>query len=278
MPDKLIPTLMQRFGFSASNFFAGNFCGNNTFHADNGLGHLHLVRHGPLILEHEDGSAFTVDQPACVVYPQPLTHRLVVPPGATAQLICATLEFKEPVHNPFVLALPPRMVVPLDAASGLREVIELLSHETEDGKLGQAFVVDRLCEILVCQLIRHAERSGLLKAGVLAGFSDSGIARALAAVHEEPATDWRVDSLAAVAGLSRSAFAARFRELVGTSPASYVANWRLSLAETLLARGQSVKAVARAVGYGTQQSFTRAFIDKHGVPPTQWLAARGQAA
>lgn len=278
MPDQLIPTLMPRFGFSARKFFAGAFCGSNSFPASDGVGHLHLVRRGPVIMEHEDGSSIVAEQPTCIFYPQPHTHRLVVPPGSDAQLICATLEFKEAAHNPFLLALPAWMAVPLDGASGLGDVIELLARESGEPGLGQAFVADRLCEILVCQLIRHAERAGMLKKGVLAGFSDSGIARALAAMHQEPAFDWRVDSLAAVARMSRSAFAARFRELVGSSPASYLACWRVSMAETLLLQRQSVKAVARAVGYGTQQSFTRAFIDRHGVAPTQWLAARREQA
>lgn len=265
---------MSRFGFTAHQFFDGSFCGDNTFPSSSGLGHLHLVRLGPLAMEHEDGSRIEIAQPSCVLYPQPFTHRLVVPPGEAAQLTCATIAFKEAAHNPFVQALPAWLAVPLDQAAGLGETIELLSREAQQAQLGQSFVVDRLCEVLVCQLIRHAEAAGLLHAGVLAGFSDAGIARALAAIHQEPACDWRVDSLAAVAHMSRSAFAARFRELVGVTPASYVAAWRLDLAENLLLQGQSVKAVARAVGYGTQQSLTRAFSERHGTAPTQWLAAR----
>jgi transcriptional regulator GlxA family with amidase domain len=212
----------------------------------------------------------------CIFYPQPFTHRLIVPTGSQAELICATLEFREAWHNPFLLALPPWMVIPVDLVKGIGDVVEMLSRETVNGGLGQAFVIDKLCDILVCQLIRHAQETGMLKAGVLAGFSDPGIAQALAAVHKDPAHNWRVDSMAAIACMSRSAFAKRFHELVGISPASYVTGWRLSLAESLLLQQQSVKAVAREVGYGTQQSFARAFIEKHGVSPTTWLAVQAQ--
>lgn len=276
MPDQLIPTLMPRYGFRSSKFFGGNFCGNNNFPSSHGVGHLHLLRSGQLVVEHEDGSSFVADQPVCIFYPQPYTHRLTVPEGAQAELICATLEFREAWHNPFLLALPPWMAIPVNRVMGIGEVVEMLSRESASGGLGQAFVVDKLCDILVCQLIRHAQEAGLLKAGVLAGFSDAGIAQALAAVHQDPAHNWRVESMAAVACMSRSAFAKRFHDLVGLSPASYVTGWRLSLAENLLLQQHSVKAVAREVGYGTQQSFARVFMDKHGVSPTSWLAVQGE--
>lgn len=279
MPDKLIPALMPRFGFRARSFFTGKFCGSNEFPAQQGVGHLHLVRSGPLIIEHADGSAMRVDEPACVLYPQALAHRLVVPEGAETDLICTTLHFKEAASNPFVLALPEVMTVPLGAMSGIDQLIGMMSDEAASAALGSEFVLDRLCEILVCQLVRHASSTGQLKVGVLAGFADSGIARALAAIHDEPSFDWRVESLADIAGMSRSAFARRFHELVGQTPASYVTEFRLRMAETLLLRRQPVKVVAGAVGYQTQQSFTRAFIGRHGVPPTQWLLQQtGKAA
>jgi hypothetical protein len=194
MPDQLIPTLMPRYGFRSSKFFGGNFCGNNNFPSSHGVGHLHLLRSGQLVVEHEDGSSFVADQPVCIFYPQPYTHRLTVPEGAQAELICATLEFREAWHNPFLLALPPWMAIPVNRVMGIGEVVEMLSRESASGGLGQAFVVDKLCDILVCQLIRHAQEAGLLKAGVLAGFSDAGIAQALAAVHQDPAHNWRVES------------------------------------------------------------------------------------
>jgi AraC-like DNA-binding protein len=74
--------------------------------------------------------------------------------------------------------------------------------------------------------------------------------------------------------MSRSKFALRFRELVGTTPASYVADWRLALAERLLMQNQPVKVVADAVGYGSQGSFTRAFTVRNGMPPKERLRQR----
>lgn len=271
MPEKLIPALMPRFGFRAQTFFTGKFCGTNDFPAQPGIGHLHLVRSGRLLIEHADGTRLRVDQPACVLYPHAVAHRLTVPEGVETELICTTLHFKEAAANPFVLALPDVMTVPLSEMAGIDHVVGMLSEESAGSALGRDFVLDRLCEILVCQLVRHASATGQLKFSVLAAFADSGIGRALAAIHAEPACDWRVERLAELASMSRSAFARRFHDLVGQTPANYVTEFRLQLARTLLLRRQPVKVVAGAVGYQTQQSFTRAFVARHGMPPTQWL-------
>lgn len=151
------------------------------------------------------------------------------------------------------------------------EVVNLLFLEASKESLGQRFVMDRLCDILVFQVIRHAMNTGQLKAGVLAAFSDPGIAKAVAAVHDNPALEWRVETMAVQASMSRSKFAAKFHALVGMSPAAYVTDLRLNLAENLLRQDQMVKTVAAAVGYRTQQAFTRAFTERNGMPPTEWL-------
>lgn len=272
MQDSLIASLMPRFSFSAETFFAGEFCGTNNFSAGKSAGQIHCISRGPVTMEHDDGASIAVTAPTLIFYPRPFSHRLVVAPGAQAELLCANVVFNEVDRNPFVLALPACLAIPLADLDGIAEVIRLLFGAASRDALDQRFIMDRLCDILVFKLIRHAVISGNLKAGVLAGFSDSGIAQALAAIHKDPARNWRVESLAEQASMSRSKFAKRFHDLVGLPPASYVADWRLSLAQNLLKQNHSVKAVAAAVGYGTQQSFTRAFIDKTGQPPTQWLS------
>lgn len=229
-------------------------------------------------MEHDDGGSIVATGPAVIFYPAAYNHCLVVPPGEHAELVCANVMFKEALRNPFVLALPAYVVIPLAELDGIGESISLLFSEAYRKSFGHRFIMDRLCDILVFQLIRHAISSGHLIAGVLAGFSDPGIARALTSIHGNLTREWQVETLAQQASMSRSKFAKKFQELVGQSPAAYVTDWRLSHAENLLLQLQPVKTVATAVGYHTQQSFTRAFINRNGLAPTQWLTQQKKKA
>lgn len=270
----LIESLLPRFSFRAETFFAGEFCGANNFGSEQNVGHLHLVRRGPVTMQHDDGSSVQATEPTLIFYPRPFNHRLIVPAGSNAELLCAKVMFKEAASNPIALALPSYVAIPLKDVPGMDITFSLAHAEKSRGGSGERFILDRLCEILVFQIIRHEIDNARMYSGVLAGFSDPGIAKALNAFHEDPAADWSLDDLARQALMSRSKFALRFRELVGTTPASYVADWRLALAERLLMQNQPAKVVASAVGYGSQSSFTRAFIDRNGMPPKEWLRQR----
>lgn len=274
MPDAYLSLLLPRFSFSTETFFAGEFCGSNELGTHAGVGQMHFVRSGRLRMEHADGSTIRVDEPTLILYPKPYYHRLLVSEGTKAELVCANVEFKEASRNPLARALPPYLVVSLRDLDGVGSVLGLLFSEASKKSLGQRFIMDRLCDILVFQLIRFAMDKGHLQQGVLAAFSDSGIARALTALHDNPSREWRVETLASEASMSRSKFAKKFRDLVGISPAVYVAEWRLTLAENLLRENQAVKTIAASVGYRTQQSFTRAFVERNGLPPVEWIRKR----
>jgi AraC-like DNA-binding protein len=272
-----LSSLLPRFSFSADTFFTGEFCGSNDFDVSQDVGHLHFVSHGMVTMEHRDGSSFSAVGPAVVFYPRPFFHRLVVKPGTQAELICANVLFREARINPFALALPQWLSIPLRDAPGMSDVINLLRAEAAAPESGDPFVMDRLCDILVFQLIRFAIKTVRLESGVLAGLADPGIGRALNAIHRNPAHEWDLKRLAAEASMSRSKFIARFHKLVGITPAKYVAGWRLALAEQMLRQDLSVKSVASAVGYPAQRSFNRAFIDRNGMPPTEWLRRQKEA-
>lgn len=271
--DRLL-SLLPHFGFEASVFFRGHFCGQNMFRSDEGVGHLHLIRGGRLIMEHADGEILDIQEPTLVFYPGPYHHRLVVPRDSTAQLLCASVRFRHVRRNPIVLALPPVIRLPLDDTPSLGAVLALLFEEAESDDLGNRLVLNHLCDILVVHLVRHAHRHRRVRTGVLAGLWDPQLAPALAAIHDHPARPWTIEDMAAVAHMSRTAFANRFRETVGTTPADYLTGWRMELAQSALLQGKSVKEVAAAVGYGTQPALTRAFVARYGVSPTDWLKTR----
>lgn len=97
---------------------------------------------------------------------------------------------------------------------------------------------------------------------------------ALVAIHESPAQAWTLEDLADVAGMSRSVFAASFREAMGTTPGQYLQGWRVGLAQQALRQGRPLKRIADDVGYGSEAALSRAFKAHTGQSPRQW---RGQA-
>lgn len=264
-------SLLPRFGFSTSVFFRGDFCSHNQFLASDGLGHLHLVRKGPVDMVHQQGPTLSVRDPSLVFYPRPYDHRLVVPDGNTASLLCANVRFAHANRNPIALALPDVMCVPLSDAPGLAATLSLLLAEDASDGLGRQLIVDGLCGVLVVHLMRHAWKENLIKAGVMRGLADVQLAPVLSALHADPGRPWSVEDMAALAQVSRTSFINRFRELVGIAPARYLTAWRMNLAKNLLTEGRSVKEVAITVGYRHQPAFSKAFASWCGMAPTEWL-------
>lgn len=265
-PDRL-SALLQRFDLQARVFRAGPVCGSLL--ADGDDAELHLLRAGRLTISDASGPPITLDEPAAVFYPRPLAHRLQAEDEDGADLVCARVHFGAGDENPLLRHLPPRLVVPLSRVPALRPTLELLFDEAFARRCGHAGVVDRLAEVLLVQLLRHAIAERLVDGGLVAGLSDERLARAIAALHAEPQRPWTLDAMAAAAGMSRARFAARFNAVVGLPPGEYLTQWRLGLARTLLRRGRPVKQVAMDVGYGSASALARVFRQRLGVSPAR---------
>ena len=108
--------------------------------------------------------------------------------------------------------------------------------------------------------------------GLITGLADPALARVLTALHERPGHAWSLEAMAHHAGMSRSAFAARFKGLLGQTPADYLADWRLSIAQSQLLRGDSVKVIGEQLGYANPSALSRVFAQRLGLSPRDWLA------
>lgn len=273
MSDRLA-ALLHRFELRSRVFYAGQLCSLVNFDAVPGVGHLHILRQGELDLIGPDGLGTRLTEPSLVFFPRAATHRLSADEAMGADLICASVHFGTEFGNPLVTGLPASVVIPLAAAPAMQRVLELLFDEAFHEHCGRGAALDRLSELLLIHLLRHVLDTGLLQSGVMAGLADPRLSRALQAMHAEPARDWTLESLADVAGMSRARFAAHFMAVVGTSPGDYLTGWRIGLAQTLLMRGRQVKTIADEVGYGSANALTRAFTQRLGQSPTEWLAER----
>jgi AraC-like DNA-binding protein len=269
MSDRL-SALLQRFDLRARVFHSGALCGIADFDGGTGVGHLHLVRRGPLGLTDTLGRHSVVSEPSVLFFPRPGVHRLDGGEREGIDVVCASIDFGVGDENPLLRGLPALLNVPLVQLPGLDLTQQLLFSEAQASRCGHGAVVDRLAEVLVIQLLRHALAHQWVDGGAMAGLADPRLAKVISAIHADPARAWTLDAMADLAGMSRARFAAHFARTVGVPPGDYLTSWRLGLARTLLRKGLAVKQVACEVGYVSPGAFGRVFLQRLGTTPTQW--------
>ncbi|WP_024889381.1 cupin domain-containing protein [Luteimonas huabeiensis] len=268
MTDRLA-ALLDRYAVAAEVFHAGALCGINTVQADAGLGQLHLVRRGAVEVIHA-GPPLRIDAPSLLLYPRPMAHRFVTDAVRGADMACANLRFEDGDANPVAAGLPAFVCMRLDEVAGLSDVLGVLFDEAFARRCGRAALLNRLFEVAMIQILRELMERGAVQVGLLGGLAHPRLRHALVAMHEAPARPWTLEALAETAGMSRSSFAAGFRAAVGVTPGQYLQGWRVGLARQALRRGQPLKVVATAVGYGSEAALSRAFKASSGLSPREW--------
>ncbi len=156
-----------------------------------------------------------------------------------------------------------------DAGSWLQATLQFIAREARELRPGGETVITRLADVVVIEAIRRWLNSAPdANRGWLKAARDQQIGRTIVSIHRAPAANWTVESLAQVAGMSRSAFSARFTELVGVPAIQYLATWRMHLArERLIATDQPISQIVAEIGYLSEPSFNKAFKRVFKVPP-----------
>jgi AraC-like DNA-binding protein len=192
--------------------------------------------------------------------------------GASTSVICGAVRFEHPTARHLVAMLPP--LICIEAASAphaqwLQSSLSFMAAEARELRPGGEAVVTRLADILVIQAIRAwIAGDPTSQTGWLGALQDPRIGRAMSLVHRDPAQPWSVASLAREVAMSRSAFAARFTDLVGEPVMQYVTRWRMQVALDLLrTEDVSVAALAARLGYESEAAFSRAFTRTVGTTP-----------
>ena len=189
--------------------------------------------------------------------------------------MCGSLSFDHASLKPITHLLPSFILMKADEARtfALHNTVQALASEMAEQAPGSEVVATRLAEVLVIQLLRaHIASAPERRKGWLRAIFDPQLGAALTAVHDSVSTPWTVKSLAEAAGMSRSAFAARFKELLGQTPLEYVTEWRMQKAmQFLQQRDKKHLDVARLVGYESDAAFSKAFKRIVGANPGQYL-------
>ncbi|QFU90081.1 AraC family transcriptional regulator [Amycolatopsis sp. YIM 10] len=192
--------------------------------------------------------------------------------GEPGGIICGAVRFDHPAAAK-LLELLPRLIYVAAAdsphAEWLQSSLRLMIAEAAQPRPGGETVITRLSDILVIQAIRSwMETDPVARTGWLGALQDRQIGRAISLIHRDAARDWTVASLADELAMSRSAFAARFTELVGEPAMHYVTRWRMNVALTSLREeGATVAELAGKLGYQSEAAFSRAFKRVVGVSP-----------
>lgn len=270
MTDRL-GLLLNHFELKARVFQNGPLCQIAAYDGAGSAGHLHVLREGAMRLRTAGARTMTLRVPSLIFHPRPVAHRLEPLDSDGVDLVCATVDLGARLQSPLTQGLPPVVVLPLAQHGSLDATLRVLFAEAGNPASGQLAVLNRLFEVVVVLLLRHLLDEGLVSTGVLAGLADSRLARAIQAMHLNPAQTFTLDSMAHSAGMSRSRFALKFREVVGQTPHGYLTAWRLSLAQSLLYQGKPVNIVASEVGYESASALARAFHAKLGISPTDWM-------
>lgn len=138
---------------------------------------------------------------------------------------------------------------------------------------------DKLGGSVVCRMMANTVLVTIIRAWVLRGCApshwpsrtnDPFLDRVVEAIHADPAGEWTLERLAQTSAMSRSTFAERFRAATGISPANYVTGVRIRCAQELLAKGLGISQVSRAIGYESDDGFSRAFRRHVGKSPSAW--------
>ncbi len=264
----------------------------------------HIVARGSCWVEGAEGDRHWADEGDVIVLPygdhhtigghapaeRVSIHSLLEPPpwdvmplvrhgggGERTDFVCGFLHSEDPLFDPAMRVFPSAFVVrvpPGPAAGWIQASVAYALEENAASDVRTRALATRLPELVLIEVLRlHLATAPAVDTGWIAALHDPVLAPALALLHRAPDRRWTVAELASEVAVSRSLLDERFRQVLGRSPIRYLTEWRMHLAEELLATTDiSVATLARRVGYDSDESFSRAFKRAHGLSPSHWRA------
>jgi AraC-like DNA-binding protein len=245
-------------------------------------GDMVLLPRGPAHVLRDDPSSTANPLESLGSLPAEGSHLAV---GPTTALVAGRFQLEDRATHPLLSVLPS--VLHVKGVEGrparwLEALLGLLTEELGADRPAGRMVIGRLSDLLFVEAVRAhlATLAGdQAAAGWLKALVDPQIGPALARVHEKPEAPWTVASLAHEVAMSRSAFAARFTQLVGESPLQYVTRWRMQKAAELLRTGRATLVeIADLVGYESEAAFSKAYKRWVGASPGAYRRAAQASA
>ncbi len=231
----------------------------------------HLVRRGRCQVDI-DGETHQLEPGDFVFIAPGVDHKLFSddPDDPKTLLLCGYCQFDAVEKDVLLRALPRFVLLQRDEMEQwpwLTRTLEHLSAEYMSGAPGSDLTVNKLTEVLLVQLLR-ADFGRSTDIGIVAALRDKRLARSLTAIHQHPGQVWTIENAAEEASMSRSGFARRFKELLGTGFFDYLTRLRMRDARELLTTTNlSVAMIGEKIGYQSDLSFVKAFKKLHAETP-----------
>ena len=268
--DRLTP-LLDRFPPTARVFFSDVLCDRFESEADPTKGHIHWLKSGAVEVRSDKKTLGTLTAPGVIFSPQGAAHMLI--PKPRTEMVCAEFEFGQRFKNPLTLMTPNVILVPVHEAPEVAVIHQLLIDEAFSSRCGRSYGVNQLLQYFILVVFRYLIRTKTMPSGITNALADERLVKAINAMHSDPSRPWTLKDLAEIAGMSRASFANHFRVSTQTTPGEYLADWRISLAQSKLSQGQPIKTIAKDVGYASPEALSRVFTKRVGCSPRQWLVS-----
>lgn len=199
--------------------------------------------------------------------------------GTTTSVVCGYLICEDAMFDPRMKVFPSVFVVSPSAGPARDWVLASINYaltQTAQTAVDPSDASTRVPELLLAEVIKlHLSNAPAAEHGWVRALHDPVLAPALAAIHGSPDRKWSVVTLAREANVSPSLLDERFRDVLGLAPIRYLTGWRMRTAEDLLRTSDlSLGAVARRVGYESEEAFSRAFKRAHAQAPSTWRVQR----
>lgn len=189
------------------------------------------------------------------------------------RLILIECQYDKEMIRPLLSVIPamlPELSESADARFGVMDVeVKLLTLESKHERMGKTAVINHWASIMMIECLRtYIESIPEANDSWLKALRDPYLAKALVVMHDTPNQNWTIHKLAEVAGMSRSSFAQRFKDVIGMPPLTYLIDYRLRLASRYLRLQQnSISRISELVGYASDSTFSQAFKRVYGVSP-----------
>lgn len=262
--------IINHITLSAEVFYSGNLCGIQAIGGSDS-GHLHILESGKLTIITNEGHKVCLDTPSVIFIPSGTEHKIISSESDQANLICALVKFNASNCSSLIKSLPQFIYYEINSSESIGQTAKWLFDEAFGEQSGRQVMIDKLADIFLLQILRDVVKSGEVLQGILSAMTHPRLSGVIEAIHQQPEHEWSIEKLAQISALSRSKFAALFKETVGQSPNNYITDLRIAMAKNLLKKGKSINIIANEVGYEHGSALARVFRKSLGVSPTEWV-------
>ncbi len=287
----LLEQTLSHIRVKANVFHNGHYCGSWAVDTS-GTQQMtfHLVTHGQCYVD-VDGQRTQLEKGDAVFFPTDAKHMLCTAKAQThhvnkseassmleamnedsVALVCGYFEPQTPVFNSMSGYFPEVIILRRQQDTDSSTLIDLMTMEAIQSGQSSTALLDRYADCLFYLLLRDHLPD---EQGLFAAFQHPKLSKAIALIYQDDLATISLLDMAGAAGMSRSAFAALFKDYVGKAPKEFLTQWRMARAfEWLSNDGISTYDAALRTGYENEASFAKAFKRVMGLGPG---AARSQA-